>query len=110
MKLLYKIAYNKCLAYFKAAFINTIDDIEINYSGMRPESLELVKKHRLSGIQMRPIEIEVYPELDKPILSDGRHRLQIAKENNDSSINAIIRYYDNDGNVVNKEFKVLKLK
>jgi hypothetical protein len=104
-----KHIYNKCWIYSKASLINFVNDFDVNESGMRQESLDFIRKQRLLKHKIKPIEIEVYPELKKPILADGRHRLQIAKELNDYSIDAIIRYYDNNGNVLKKELKTIYL-
>ena len=77
-------------------------EISIDPSGMRNESLDIVRKQRKSNILMRPVEIEVYPNY-KPFLADGRHRLAIARELNEKFLNAIVRYYDEEGNVIDKK-------
>lgn len=75
-------------------------ELKIEPSGMRPESFDIVYKQRAAKQTMRPVEIEVYPN-EQPYLADGRHRLGVAKKLGDDSLNAIVRYYDNDGNVIN---------
>jgi hypothetical protein len=74
-----------------AAVTNTAQ-LEIAPSGMRPESLEQVRAQRDAGQTMRPIEVSVYPG-ERPFLQDGRHRLQVAQERGDKTIEARIRYY-----------------
>lgn len=88
--------------------ITHVSQVRVDDDGMRPESFELVRKQRASNIKMRPIEVDVYPETG-PILGDGRHRLAIAKELGDASIEAIIRVYDDDANVLFKTRKALSL-
>lgn len=68
---------------------------------MRDESFDLVRSQRKSKQKMRPVEIDIYPD-QKPFLSDGRHRVAIAKELGDESLNAIVREYDDDAHVINK--------
>lgn len=104
----YQTIINKCNLFYKLANIYNISDLNIDYSGMRPESLNIVRKQRSNNIKMRPIEIEIYPN-SKPFLADGRHRLTIAKELGESQINAIVRVYDEDGNVTNKENIIISL-
>lgn len=105
----YKDLINKCHQFCKLANkIDHVSQLQIDHSGMRPESLNIVKKQRSNNVKMRPIEIEIYPN-SKPFLADGRHRLQIAKELNDKSISAIIRYYDEDGNVIDRQNTIISL-
>ncbi len=97
----------RCEAFYKIA-ISHMSELTIDPSGMRDESIEMVRKQRESSMKMRPIEIEVYPDT-KPFLADGRHRLSVAKERGDKTIDAIIRYYDNEANVVSTEKTVLNI-
>lgn len=88
--------------------ITHTSQLQISRSGMRPESLELVRRQRELGLPqaLRPIEINVWP--DSGIhLSDGRHRLTIAKELGDPTIEAIVRYYDDEANVIDEVYQTL---
>jgi hypothetical protein len=97
----------KCHFFYKMA-ISHASELKIDPSGMRDESIELVRKQRESDIKMRPIEIEIYPN-ENPFLADGRHRLSVAKERGDKKIDAIVRYYDEEGNVIKKDKIVLTI-
>ena len=88
----------KCEKFYKLA-ISHMSELTINPSGMRDDSMEMVRNQRNSNIKMRPIEIEIYPHT-KPFLADGRHRLSVAKERGDQTIDAIVRYYDEEANVI----------
>jgi hypothetical protein len=96
----------KCDAFYKMAI--ALSDLKINPSGMRNDSINLVRKQRQSNVKMKPIEIDIYPG-EKPFLSDGRHRLSVAKELGDKTINAIIRYYDEEANVLNIEQTIINI-
>jgi len=97
----------KCEMFYKTA-VSHLSELTIDPSGMRDESLELVRKQRKSNVKMRPIEIEIYPG-HKPFLADGRHRLSIAKERGDKTIDAIVRYYDEEANVIKTDKIVLSI-
>lgn len=88
--------------------ITRTSQLQVNYSGMRPESLDLVRRQRALGLPQasRPIEVNVWPD-SGIFLSDGRHRLTAAKELGDSQINALIRYYDDEGYVVDEMLQTL---
>jgi len=86
--------------YKQALPIFYTSQLVIEPNGMRDESLNLVKKQRESQATMRPVAIEIYPD-HPPFLADGRHRLAIARKLKDKSLKAVVRYYDNDANVIN---------
>lgn len=95
------VLLDKCELFYKMA-ISQVSELAIDPSGMRDESFELVRKQRTQDQKMRPIEIEIYPG-HKPFLADGRHRLAVAKERGEQTIDAIVRYYDEEGNVIKRE-------
>ncbi len=88
--------------------ITSTNHFIVDHSGMRPESLALVRGQRSSKIIMRPIVVSVYPG-ERPILTDGRHRLQVARERGDATIQALIRTYDREGNTVSRVERTIKI-
>jgi len=88
--------------------VTSIREVTIDYSGMRPESLDIVRGERASGKAMRPIVVEVWPG-KAPILTDGRHRLTVARERGDTQISAIVREYSRSGKVVSTQHVTLTL-
>lgn len=73
--------------------------VRVDVSGMRPESLEIVRAERAAAKVMRPVEVSIYPG-ETPVIVDGRHRLQVATERGDKTISTLTRTYDHSGNVV----------
>ena len=88
--------------------LTDVSQVTVDRSGMRPGSLDLVRKQRLAGVRSRPIEVDVYPDVGF-ILADGRHRLAVAQELGDREIEAVVRVYDSEGNVVAKIQKTLSI-
>jgi len=75
-----------------------LSKILVHPEGMRQESFNYLRKNKVN----KPIEIEVYPD-NKAYLADGRHRLEIAIENNRKFINCVVRYYDEDANIIKEK-------
>jgi len=88
--------------------VETMSQVAVDYNGMRPESLDIVRAQRASNAKMRPIEVDVYPDVG-PMLADGRHRLAIARELGDETIDAVVRVYNEDGNVLSKRAVTLRV-
>jgi hypothetical protein len=84
-----------------ACNVTRVSELRIDRRGMRPESLALVRKQRDRGERMRPIVVECYPG-EQPFLADGRHRLQVATELGDKTIEAVVRVYDARAEVVSE--------
>jgi hypothetical protein len=76
----------------RATPVMRIEDVRIDPHGMRPTSLDVVRLQRGTNTTMRPVVIEVYPN-EKPFLADGRHRVQVAQERGDPSVEATVRTY-----------------
>jgi hypothetical protein len=76
--------------------------------GMRPQSIEKVKAERASGKPMRPVDVDVYTG-QKPLLADGRHRLEVAREQGDHTIQARVTHYNKSGDPVRTEHTSLKI-
>lgn len=73
-------------------------DIEIPQSGLRPESFDYLR----SGGKARdkaPITFAVEADGSRRIV-DGRHRLILAKEAGESSVDARVLHYDGEGNIL----------
>lgn len=73
-------------------------------SGMRPESTARVRQEKRPA----PIRIVVY-QGEQPHLADGRHRVAVARERGDKSIDAVVEYRGRRGGVRRTERKRIKL-
>lgn len=89
--------------------VSRASDARIPSEGMRSESMDIVRKQRANGDRAakRPIEISVYPGHTE--LTDGRHRLAVARELGDKRIRALIRYYDHKGHVTRTATKSIRV-
>ena len=58
--------------------------------------------------KLEPVEVSLYPG-EKPILSDGRHRLFAAEEAGASKIQARVRTYDADGNLLSEQLQPIAI-
>lgn len=76
--------------------VTSTAQIVVNSSGMRQESFAIVAAQRASGAPMRPIEVSVYHG-ERPVLVDGRHRLDVARARGDTHIEARVRVYGKRG-------------
>jgi hypothetical protein len=85
-----------------------VDELNVSDSGMRPSSMDVVRIQRAGNETARPIEVDIYPDVGA-ILADGRHRLAVARELGDDSIEAIVRVYDDEANVIVKVRKMLEI-
>jgi ParB-like chromosome segregation protein Spo0J len=74
---------------------------------MRPESFEAVRRQRDSGA-VAPIEVAVYAK-EGAVLTDGRHRLAVAKQEGDTEIDAIVRHYGPRGGLLRTQRKKLRV-
>jgi hypothetical protein len=101
---------SRCNHFYKIAAnlpeITRTSQLNINHSGMRNESMKIVRKQRQNGEKMRPIVVTVFPD-GLIALNDGRHRLAVARERGDKSITAHIIYYDDELNVIHEETRDL---
>lgn len=57
-----------------------------------------------AGRKLKPVEVSLYPG-EKPILSDGRHRMLAAQEAGAQKIQARVRTYDAAGNLLSEELR-----
>lgn len=103
---MFEAILNESIFFRKIASLE-MKNIRIDEDGMREESFDMVRKDRANG-RMRPIEVSIYPG-ESPVLIDGRHRLEIAREMGDPFIEALIRYYDSEGSVIAKKIINLTL-
>lgn len=73
--------------------------LEKQKSGMRPESLEHLRK----GGEVRggPVRIESYPDTG-PTIGNGRHRMTVARERGEPYVTGDYVEYDAEGNVKRK--------
>ena len=84
-------------------------DIEVNVAGqrfgedagMRKESFDFLRKHPSEANRLGLPRIEIYPD-EGPAIGDGRHRMAIAYENGERSIEANVVHYDADGHVISE--------
>ncbi len=76
--------------------------------GMRADSFARVRSERASGQRMRPIEVARYHD-GRTVLTDGRHRLAVAREAGDRSISAVVRTYGPRGGLVGKKTERLTI-
>ena len=88
--------------------LSCVSQASNEHSGIRPESIEIVRRQRAIGAPMRPIEIDVYPDVGAVVV-DGRHRLVVASELGDENIDAVIRVYGLNGDVISKFKRELAL-
>lgn len=75
-------------------------------SAVEAQDIALGKAPSATGERMKPVDVSVFPdEGNGPIfnLADGRHRMAVARDAGATHINARIRYYDADGNVLRTE-------
>jgi hypothetical protein len=89
--------------------VTSLEGVRIDADGMRPESFERVRAQRAAGEKMRPIEISFYPG-EQPVVTDGRHRIAVARELGDDTILATRRIYDAEGSTVSKVTELLPLR
>lgn len=93
-----------------AAEVTSTSQISLgNPEGMRPESFAYVRAAAARGQTLAPIEISIFPDLKRPVLQDGRHRLSVARERGDKSITATIRTYGPRGGLRGTVTKRLKI-
>jgi hypothetical protein len=78
-------------------------DLLIEKSGMRPESRERVRARPDS----RPLVVTFYPDVDAPVLTDGRHRLEAAQEQGASRMPAAFHFVGARGGVTAKRGVIL---
>jgi hypothetical protein len=90
------------------ARVTRISQVRINRSGMRLASAAFVREAREAGRKLAPIAITV-EKGHAPYLSDGRHRLQIARERGDKSIEATLRYVGPRGAVRKTEKRRIRI-
>ena len=88
--------------------LTSVPQVRIDWEGMRPESLAFLRARRALGGNVKPIEVSVYPDTGA-VLVDGRHRLKIAREHEDRSIQAIVRTYGPRGGLLSTRRTLLTL-
>jgi hypothetical protein len=90
------------------ARVTRISQVRILHSGMRLSSAAFVRETREAGAKLKPITITVEKGL-QPHLSDGRHRVQIARERGDKTIEAVVRYVGPRGAVRKTETRRIRI-
>lgn len=88
--------------------VTRISQVRVNPSGMRPESFARVRAERAGGGPMRPIQISVIRG-QGAVVVDGRHRIAVARERGDKTVDAIIRYVGPRGGVRKTERRRIKI-
>lgn len=88
--------------------VTRISQVRVNYSGMRPESFARVRAERAAGSPMRPIRITVFRG-EGAFVGDGRHRLEVARERGDKTVDAIIDYVGPRGGVRKTERRKIRI-
>lgn len=76
--------------------------------GMRDDSFSHLRAHPEDANRQGIPRIEVYPD-SGPTVADGRHRMALAAERGEGSIDAEVVRYDADGNVVSRETQPVAL-
>lgn len=70
-------------------------------TSMRPESSKFMREHPERANELGLPRIDVY-EGEPPAVGDGRHRMQAAIDRGETSIDANVRHYDKEGNLVSE--------
>lgn len=102
------------LSYFVNTFLKAskevnslfLSDIDINPSGLRKESFDFLKPFFEESpgeypdfpkyIDNQKIRIGSYPDRDKPVVINGRHRLLLSKEFGVREVQGIYSVYSDD--------------
>ncbi len=77
-------------------------------SGMRKESFDYLRANPKEANRLGPPRIDVWPDAG-PVVGDGRHRMTIAFERGERSIDANVVHYDGEGNVISEGVKTVRL-
>jgi len=80
----------------------------INRRGLRESSFEHLRAHPETGNRLGPPRIDVWPDVG-PQVGDGRHRLLLAAERGETSIDARVIHFDREGNAVSDEVMPIAL-
>lgn len=86
----------------------SIDNIHLDRSGLRAESLAAAHAAHAAGTAAPP-EIAVFPG-QKPFVQDGRHRILAAQERGMESLPIKVRRYDDAGNTLSLTHEPLNLR
>ena len=76
-----------------------LKDVDVEPSGMRDESLERARVERQLCTEVRSVRIDYWPDRKKPVLSDGRHRVEAAVQAGATDIPAVVTVYGPRGGV-----------
>lgn len=88
-------------------------DIRAAYKGASAEEAQRIALGEQPGLAgprgtagqvLKPVEVSIYPG-EKAILSDGRHRMLAAEEAGAKSIQARVRTYDAEGNLLGEQLR-----
>ena len=74
-------------------------DLDFDTESMREESRAKAREERRLCETIRPVRVDYYPDKKRPVLGDGRHRLEAAKGDGAQEIDAVVTHYGPRGGV-----------
>lgn len=96
---------NKLSKYFEK-YIIPFNSINIHKDGLRKESFDFLNKYFTTNewpSKLGKITLSQYPDSKNIHVEDGRHRLILANKHGIKEIPAVIKKYDNFGNIISIE-------